>query len=140
MVDQPNRLVTVAALGLGLTLWGWFRAGSFLFGHASFRPLAPVHSDGAKEHRPGGLGGIPLLLGGVFIRAFMLGLAVLVAIAVLRYVKSGSISWVETLKSVCGLGCFLSVPFIVHALAPALTHLRLLRTMPLSVTRAASSG
>jgi hypothetical protein len=134
---HPALLSCVVILGLALTLFGWFRAGQLVLNRATFRLSTSDGCGSATDsrspaHRPGGLGGLPLLFRDSLVRTLFMG-GVMVLMTSLMMLMTGQIkSWhnvVPTLTLSSPMAYWI-IPFIT--LFSVSSQLRLLRTLPLS--------
>jgi hypothetical protein len=122
-----------------LTVAGWILAEQFVLGRASFRLAALQSKDPRGQHRaPSGYGGIPYLIGTTFVRSLLISLAMSMFVMMpLFLILLGDLkSLKQVIESIAGMG--IMIPFyliIIFAIIPTLLQIRLLRTLPMSVTK-----
>jgi len=140
--ENPLNGAGLALVGLGLSVFGWFRCGEFFQSQASFRITSseePAKNSGDSSDalsrppsRNDGLGGLALLVRDLLTHAFTLGLLVLFAAPLFSGFQNGKPSWsamAAALPYSSHLAVFI-ISFIV--LMKVLGQLRLLRSLPLS--------
>ena len=140
---KPVKLAVLLGLGLALALAGWFRAGHLVLGRAGFRATGEAGSGPARDsrpaHRPGGRGGLGLLVSQTCLRVFLIGLAMLVAMPLITLLQGRLHSWNDALAHFSGPGFLPSWFVLLFALMPAILQLRLLRSLPISTSALAST-
>jgi hypothetical protein len=137
---KPFQSAIFLGAGVWLTLVGWFCAERFVLGRASFRLAAMQSNDPRGQHRaPGGYGGIAFLIRILFVRIFLIGLAVLLIMPLMIVLQGRLKSWHQAIETLLG-GMGNGLPFcfvIFFMLIPSLMQLRFLRTLPIPATRLA---
>lgn len=131
------KAVLFVVAGTVLTVNGWFRAEQRVLQDDAFRPDAQAATSGSPQYKaPAGFGGLPFLWQSLIIHLGWLGLA-FVGWLVLSGMYQGG-SWrfppqlVEADVIPFSLICFLGFYFFV--VAPVVTQLRVLRTLPISAS------
>jgi hypothetical protein len=139
MSNSPVKSAGFFVIGTALTALGWFRAEQFALGRASFR-LGTQTAGGkrASVHKPGGYGGIPLLISGTFVPAFMMGVAMLTLMPLIMSLQGHLKSWRQAVELLNGMGFFPFWFIIFFMLVPVFMQLRYLRSLPISTTRLAA--
>jgi hypothetical protein len=123
-----------------LTVAGWILAEQFVQGRASFRLAALQSKDARGQHRaPGGYGGIPYLVSTLFVRTFLIGLAMVVMMSLFMALQGHLKSWNQFIQNIQTTGNFMPIWLIImFTIIPALMQIRLLRTLPMPATRLAA--
>ena len=133
---HPALLSCLVVLGLALTLFGWLRAGQLVQGRATFRiatgdGCGPATA-GVSAHRPGGLGGLPLLFRVALVQTLFIGGAMMLMTSLMMLMQGHLKSWHDVFPTLILSGpmAYWIIPFIT--LFSVTSQLRLLRTLPLS--------
>jgi hypothetical protein len=140
LLEHPALLAGALIIGLAATLAGWLNAGWILAnGSGSLRPVPQpgrhVMQTPSPAHRPGGRGGLPLLVGRSFLRFFPIFLIMLVLKLLLR---GHGESWSHALTVSSGVGFFPFWFVAFMSFSPLLQQWRLLRSLPVSAGRLAA--
>ncbi|MEI7729559.1 MAG: hypothetical protein WCO56_08295 [Verrucomicrobiota bacterium] len=140
ITNNPIKCALFIGVGSVLTVVGWFRAGQFVVGRASFRVAGLQTKAPRGQHRaPIGFGGVPLLIRVVSVRAFLIGLAMIVMMPLFLVLQGRMTSWREVIDIMGGVGNFFPFYFIIlFQIIPSLTQLRFLRTLPLTASHLAA--
>ena len=132
VLARPLATAIVFGVAAVATCAGWLLAGQFVMARATFRPGKSLSiKPGDKFGATPGYGGIPRFISTTFVRGF---LATVGFVALLTVMECQTESWRKVITSTDGMlvmggpGCVV----IILLLLPALTHLRFLRTLPIS--------
>ncbi len=140
---EPLRLAGFFVVCLPATLAGWLRSGRIFEDGPSFCPAAHhLERDPAPgplpSHRPGGHGGLPMLIGHAFLRTFSIGFAVIVLQPLIPLLQGRLETWPRALGASSGVGFFPFWLIVFFAFSPLLLQWRLMRSLPLSAGRLAA--
>ncbi len=142
---SPLKSLILLGGGALLTAVGWFRAEHFVLGRTNFRLAMPRHraalqpaAQTGRRHAPSGFGGIPFLMRTIFVRTFLILVAMVAVMALMMAWRGMGMPRQQAIIVFASMGSFMSC-FFIFILQPMLLlrHLRFLRTLPVSANRLA---
>lgn len=132
--NHPAIIIGFVVVGVPVTALGWLKADTLLLFRTCHRPGAGAPSlRRDRRYAPTGLGGIPLLVGTVFIRSVLMGLAMVVIFLVMMLVQGQTLAARELAQRLVEMSNAFPVWVVVLVqLLPVMLQLRFLQTLPLS--------
>jgi hypothetical protein len=139
--SNPFKAEVFMAVGAVLTVAGWFRAERMVLQRGAFRVGAQVTPSGSAQYKaPAGFGGLPFLWQRLLLRlgwfglgliGWALGTIVLIGVMEGRSPES-SRHFLERETPMVGMWSLIFV--YMYLVLPTMTHLRFLRTLPISTS------
>jgi hypothetical protein len=134
--QHSTMVICFVVVAAGLTVAGWHWAEQLVLLRTGWRSGTGVVKRRTEIGRtPRGFGGIPRFIGATFLRAFLIGAAMMVVMALVFWLlgsESGD-AW-DMLRIFPMMGMFPFMYVVFFALMPALQQLRILRSLPVTAT------
>ena len=140
-VQHRASVVCFLVMAAGLTAAGWHWAGPLVLFRTGLRlgtQVAPRRTEIGRA--PAGYGGVSRLIGTTFVRAFLVGVAMIIIMPLVFLLVGGKAGdlW-EAIHFFPSVSLFPFMFVVFFSLLPALTHLRMLRSLPISPTKLAGA-
>jgi len=139
-LDNGIRLTVYFLVCTPLAILGWLRAERMIADFGEFPPVAQPPQNARKQFAPpSGNGGIAYIFQNTFIRVWLMGLFMLVAVNVLGIFENRPFDWHHLTRNLTGSVAFFIFFFLFISRSTSLIlNLRFLRTTPISTGRLAA--